>query len=203
MLERNDPREPCYNMSIGGDVVGVPGSTELASLTQTVNEPAWLENGAANLAIMSESEIYFILAEVQALQGKDATEAFQKAVSSNIAEYYQISGEEIADEDIDAYLEEIAPLFEADALKEIRIQKYLAQTRGEVIETYNDMRRIGLDEYPVKMTNPNNNNGGNRWPNMLPYGDSDVTSNPNVGAAFGSGNDAGMYIFSKKVWWAK
>lgn len=203
MLERNDPREPCYNMSIGGDVVGVPGSTELASLTETVNEPAWLENGAANLAIMSESEIYFILAEVQALQGKDATEAFQKAVSSNIAEYYQISGEEIADEDIDAYLEEIAPLFEADALKEIRIQKYLAQTRGEVIETYNDMRRIGLDEYPVKMTNPNNNNGGNRWPNMLPYGDSDVTSNPNVGAAFGSGNDAGMYIFSKKVWWAK
>jgi hypothetical protein len=190
-------------MSIGGDVVGVPGSTELASLTETVNEPAWLENGAANLAIMSESEIYFILAEVQALQGKDATEAFQKAVSSNIAEYYQISGEEIADEDIDAYLEEIAPLFEADALKEIRIQKYLAQTRGEVIETYNDMRRIGLDEYPVKMTNPNNNNGGNRWPNMLPYGDSDVVSNPNVAAAFGSGNDAGMYIFTKKVWWAK
>ena len=72
-----------------------------------------------------------------------------------------------------------------------------------MIETYNDMRRIGLDEYPVKMTNPNNNNGGNRWPNMLPYGDSDVTSNPNVGAAFGSGNDAGMYIFTKKVWWAK
>ena len=202
MLERNDPREPCYNMSIGGDVVGVPGDTELASLTTTVNEPAWLENGAANLAIMSESEIYFILAEVQALQGKDATEAFQKAVSSNIAEYYQISGEEIADEDIDAYLEEIAPLFEADALKEIRIQKYLAQTRGEVIETYNDMRRIGLDEYPVKMTNPNNN-GGSRWPNMLPYGDSDVVSNPNVAAVFGSGNDAGMYIFSKKVWWAK
>ena len=38
---------------------------------------------------------------------------------------------------------------------------------------------------------------------MLPYGDSDVVSNPNVAAAFGSGNDAGMYIFSKKVWWAK
>jgi hypothetical protein len=54
------------------------------------------------------------------------------------------------------------------------------------------------------MSNPNNNGGaGSRWPNMLPYGDSDVVSNPNVAAAFGSGNDAGMYIFSNKVWWAK
>lgn len=210
MLEREDPREPYYNMSIGGDVVGEPGSTELASLNETVNEPAWLENGAANLAIMSESEIYFILAEAQALQGKDASEAFEAAVRSNIAEYENISSGgyfyeyEIAEEDIDAYIEGIAPLFEADPLKEIRIQKYLAQSRGEVIETYNDMRRIGLDEYPVKLTNPNNNNSvGNRWPYMLPYGDSDVVSNPNVAAAFGSGNEAGMYIFTKKVWWAK
>jgi hypothetical protein len=204
MLEREDPREPYYNMSIGGDLVGVPGSTELASLTQTLNEPAWLENGAANLAIMSESELYFILAEVQAMQGKDATEAFQMAVSSNVAEYISICDDEIDAEDIEAYIEGIMPLFEADPLKEIRIQKYLAGTRGEVIETYNDMRRIGLDEYPVEMTNPNNNGGaGNRWPNMLPYGDSDVVSNPNVAAAFGSGNDAGMYIFTKKVWWAK
>jgi hypothetical protein len=77
---------------------------------------------------------------------------------------------------------------------------YLLSPEGRILDC---LRRIGLDEYPVKMTNPNNNNGGNRWPNMLPYGDSDVTSNPNVGAAFGSGNDAGMYIFSKKVWWAK
>jgi hypothetical protein len=210
MLERDDPREPYYNMSIGGDLVGVPGDKELAGYTTTLNEPAWLENGAANLAIMSESEIYFILAEVQAMQGKDATEAFQMAVSSNIAEYETISSGgyfyeyEITGDDIDAYIEGIMPLFEADPLKEIRIQKYLAGTRGEVIETYNDMRRIGLDEYPVEMTNPNNNGGaGNRWPNMLPYGDSDVVSNPNVAAAFGSGNDAGMYIFSKKVWWAK
>ena len=204
MLEREDPREPYYNMSIGGDVIGVPGDTELASLTETVNEPAWLENGAANLAIMSEPELYFILAEAQAMQGKDATDAFQTAVNISVYEFIDICGDEIDTDDIAAYVESIMPLFETDPLKEIRIQKYLAGTRGEVIETYNDMRRIGLDEYPVKMTNPNNNGGaGNRWPNMLPYGDSDVVSNPNVAAAFGSGNDAGMYIFTKKVWWAK
>ncbi len=208
MLERNDPREFYYNFdALGGDVCGIPGSTELASLTQTVNEPLWLENGAANLAIMSQSEIYFILAEVQARQGKDAFEALESAVRVNMAEYSEFAGGPIGvymeDTDVDEYIEGIMELYEADPLKEILIQKYLAGTRGEVLETYNDMRRIGLDEYPVKMTNPNNNNGGNRWPNMLPYGDSDVTSNPNVGAAFGSGNDAGMYIFTKKVWWAK
>ena len=57
--------------------------------------------------------------------------------------------------------------------------------------------------YPVTMVNPNNNNAvGNRWPLRLPYGNSDVISNPNVKAAFGSGNEAGMYIFTKPVWWA-
>ena len=206
MLEREDPREPYYNYdALGGDVVGVPGDTDLASLTETVNEPIWLENGAANLAIMSESELYFILAEAQAIQGKDAKDAFEAAVKSNVAEYFAICGDEIDDEDIDAYIENITPLFEADALKEIRIQKYLAQTRGEMIETYNDMRRIMYTDgsYPVKMTNPNNSSStGNRWPLRLPYGDSDVVSNPNVAAAFGSGNEAGMYIFTENVWWA-
>ena len=206
MLEREDPREPYYNFdALGGDVVGVPGDTDLASLTETVNEPIWLENGAANLAIMSESELYFILAEAQAIQGKDAKDAFEAAVKSNVAEYFAICGDEIDDEDIDAYIENITPLFEADALKEIRIQKYLAQTRGEMIETYNDMRRIMYTDgsYPVKMTNPNNSSStGNRWPLRLPYGDSDVVSNPNVAAAFGSGNEAGMYIFTENVWWA-
>ena len=206
MIERNDPREPYYNFdALGGDVVGVPGDTDLASLTETVNEPIWLENGAANLAIMSESELYFILAEAQAIQGKDAKDAFEAAVKSNVAEYFAICDDEIDDEDIEAYIENITPLFEADALKEIRIQKYLAQTRGEMIETYNDMRRIMYTDgsYPVKMTNPNNTSStGNRWPLRLPYGDSDVVSNPNVAAAFGSGNEAGMYIFTENVWWA-
>ena len=89
--------------------------------------------------------------------------------------------------------------------QEFRIQKYLAQTRGEVIETYNDMRRIIYTDgkYPVEMKNPNNTSSlGNRWPLRLPYGDSDVVSNPNVTAAFGTGNEAGMYIFTENVWWA-
>ena len=208
MLEREDPREPLYNydgLGTGEDIIGEPGNSDQATLVQALNEPAWLENGAANLVIMSESEIYFILAEAQAILGQDATAAFEKAVSSNVKEYFAIAGEEIEDADVEDYIEGLADLFAADPLKEIRIQKYLAQTRGEVIETYNDMRRIIYTDgkYPVEMKNPNNTSSvGNRWPLRLPYGDSDVVSNPNVTAAFGSGNEAGMYVFTENVWWA-
>ena len=208
MLEREDPREPLYNydgLGTGEDIIGEPGNADQATLVQALNEPAWLENGAANLVIMSESELYFILAEAQAILGQDATAAFEKAVSSNVKEYFAIAGEEIEDADVEDYIEGLADLFAADPLKEIRIQKYLAQTRGEVIETYNDMRRIIYTDgkYPVEMKNPNNTSSvGNRWPLRLPYGDSDVVSNPTVTAAFGSGNEAGMYIFTENVWWA-
>lgn len=206
MLERKDPREPIYNMDMSGEnIIGEPGNSDQATLVQALNEPAWLENGAANLVIMSESELYFILAEAQAMLGQDAKDAFQKAVKSNVKEYFAIAGESIDDAGIQEYLDNITPLFAADPLKEIRIQKYLAQTRGEVIETYNDIRRIKYTDgsYPVEMKNPNNTSSvGNRWPLRLPYGDSDVVSNPNVTAAFGSGNEAGMYIFTENVWWA-
>ena len=148
-----------------------PGNSDQATLVQALNEPAWLENGGANLVIMSESELYFILAEAQAILGQDATAAFEKAVSSNVQEYFAIAGESIDDAGIQEYLDNITPLFAADPLKEIRIQKYLAQTRGEVIETYNDIRRIKYTDgsYPVEMKNPNNTSSvGNRWPLRLP-----------------------------------
>ena len=93
MLEREDPREPIYNMDMSGEnIIGEPGNSDQATLVQALNEPAWLENGAANLVIMSESELYFILAEAQAILGQDATTAFEKAVSSNVKEYFAIAG---------------------------------------------------------------------------------------------------------------
>ena len=223
MLERDDPREPLYNYDVyetGENILGIPGNDELAKLTAGVNIPYWVLNGAANLAIMSESELYFILAEAQAMLGQDATAAFEKAVASNVKEYFAVCDyvhwwgpdedflayvEGFTDADLQAYIESLSDLFTADPLKEIRIQKFLAQTRGEMIETYNDIRRINYTDgsYPVVLTNPNNvTSVGNRWPLRLPYGDSDVVSNPNVAAAFGSGNDAGTYIFTENVWWA-
>ena len=84
------------------------------------------------------------------------------------------------------------------------VQKYLAQARDEQIEAYNDIRRCkALGEEFIKLTNPNNTSStGNAWPLRLPYGNSDVISNPYVREAFGTGNAAGMYIFTENVWWA-
>lgn len=93
-------------------------------------------------------------------------------------------------------------LYGTPTLSEIMVQKYLAQTSDEQVQTYNDLRRCkALGETFVKMKNPNNLQGGmNQWPPRLPYGNSDVVSNPNVAAAFGTGNDAGNYIFTENVW---
>ncbi len=82
------------------------------------------------------------------------------------------------------------------------VQKYLAGARDEILQTYNDIRRFKAEgkDY-VTLKNPNNTQGGkNQWPLRLPYGNSDVVSNPNVAAAFGSGNDAGNYLFTENVW---
>ena len=209
LVERDDPRETIYNIDYWGeDVVGEPGDQELAMATEVVNIPQWLDNGAAYLHLFSISELYFIIAEAKARLGQDASAEFQMAVEASMEDYSAtgavytpaITAQEVTD-----YLDGIQPLFDADPLKEILIQKYIAQTRDEQIETYNDIRRcIYVDgSHPVTLTNPNNaSSTGNRWPVRLPYGESDVQSNPNIAAAFGKGNEAGVYVFTENVWWA-
>ncbi len=204
MLERNDPREVFYNYDGKKKKAGVstPGNEEQAKLTETMAFPMWLDNGAANLALMGESEVYFILAEVKARLGQDAKADFETAVKASLADYASASGKAISADAVAAYLEKIAEKYSENALNEIFVQKYLAQTRGEVLETYNDIRRCNFVDgsYAVKLTNPNNTYNGttNRWPLRLPYGESDVTSNPNVAAAYGDGG----YVFTEAVWWA-
>lgn len=133
----------------------------------------------------------------------------RKGVKASIEDYYSTGGSvaevSLSDDAVTAYLATVTPLYEANPLSETLIEKYLAQTRDEQIETYDDIRRCkALDgSYPVALTNPNNTQGGaNRWPLRLPYGNSDVVSNPNVTKSFGYGNDAGMYIYTDPVWWA-
>ena len=208
MVARQDPREALYNTdAFGTNTIGIPGNKEQAGLTEAINTPAWFENGAASCHMFSKSELYFIRAEVKARLGQDATTDFHTAVEASMEDYAYASDTKIAAEDVAAYLAgEVATKFAANPLSEILVQKYIAQTRDEQLETFNDMRRCEYVDgsYPVKMTNPNNttSGGANRLPLRLPYGSSDVISNPNVKAAFGSGNDAGMYIFTDKIWWA-
>lgn len=89
----------------------------------------------------------------------------------------------------------IKPLFDANPLQEVMIQKYLAffGASGESTECYNDIRRMkALNTEYVKLNNKN------RFPLRCPYGDDDVNANPNVQKLQGDGS----YVYSEPVWWA-
>jgi hypothetical protein len=204
MVERDDPREPVYNIDyFGEDCVGIPGDANMAKGIYLVNVPTWLDNGAAPIHIFSKSELYFILAEAKARLGQDASEDMATAIEASFEDYaYCDAYPEYTEFDPGMAAEYIASL--PVTLNEIMVQKYLAQARDEQIEAYNDIRRcMALGEEHITLTNPKNmGSTGSTWPLRLPYGSSDVTSNPNISAAFGTGNNAGQYIFTEPVWWA-
>lgn len=210
LIERNDPREPLYNNNeFGTNTIGEPGNEEQAQSIEELNVPAWLDYGFKNKQgshMFSKSELYFIRAEVKTRLGQDAKADFETAVKASLEDYATSCGETFSNDEVAAYLSGVtATKFAANPLSEILVQKYIAQTRDEQLETFNDIRRCKYVDgsYPVALTNPKNNSSiGNRLPLRLPYGSSDVLSNPNVKEAFGSGNDAGMYIFTENVWWA-
>lgn len=100
---------------------------------------------------------------------------------------------------VEAYFEsEVAPLFDANPLKETMVQKYLSffGASGESVEAYNDYRRMkGGNENFVELKNPLNSN---RFPLRFGYGADDVLANVAVKEAFGDG----QYVYSEPVWWA-
>lgn len=212
MVARNDPREPIYNFNGNGYFekpaelgLMAPGDETAAKATNNTNFPVWLLNGSNGIKIPSHlfsiSELYFIIAEMRQRLGKDPKLFFRSGVAASMRDYATAGNTEITDEDVDAYLDNIDAKFAVNPLNEILVQKYIAQTRDEQLETYNDIRRCRYVDgsYPVAMTNPKNTQANaNRWPLRLPYGASDVLSNPNVKAASGDG----MYIFTDNVWWA-
>jgi len=100
--------------------------------------------------------------------------------------------------DADAYFDgTVAPLFDADPLKETMLQKYIGLwgANGETVETYADIRRI-LSEGKGSiygLINPG------KLPLRCPYGQDDVVANPNIAKIY---TDAGNYVFTENVWWA-
>ncbi len=203
MEERNDPRIDLYLCPTYGPTdAATPGDQNAAVTTGgDFATPSWLNNETASIHVFSASEIYFIIAECQARLGQDASEAFASGVTASFIDYANADGGVIGF-DAGTAADYIASL--PVTLKEIMVQKYLAQTRDEQVETFNDLRRAKANgEEFVHMTNPKNTQStGNALPLRLPYAESDVRSNPNVRSAFGSGNNAGMYIFTENVWWA-
>ncbi|MBR1544078.1 MAG: SusD/RagB family nutrient-binding outer membrane lipoprotein [Muribaculaceae bacterium] len=200
---RQDPRIEVYALDFFGTGVDFaePGDAQAAGETYYVGGPAWLDNGAATIHLLSKAELYFILAEAKIRTGKDASEDFATAVEASFEDF------ENSDPGYTGFSSGLASDYISGlsvTLDEIMVQKYLSQVRDEQIEAYNDIRRCKAQgETFITLKNPKNNSStGSTWPLRLPYGSSDVLSNPNVSAAFGSGNAAGSYIFTENVWWA-
>lgn len=213
LAERNDPRLDLYisylyiNDPTGefATTCGTPGNERDANTTGALGCPIWLLEyypypiawfTAAKSHIISAAEPLFIIAEMQARKGLDPTDALASAVAlafDDIAYFDEIPG------DAATYMAELVDRIAADPLKEVLTQKYIAQGRDEQVETYNDIRRCkALGRELITLTNPLNTTSGgqNRWPLRLPYGNSDVSSNTNVRAAYGDG----MYVFTEPVW---
>lgn len=200
--EALDPSDPDYYAPL----CGIPGNEEMATASGAwdLSAPKWIsynEAGdyplypAATTQLMSLAEVNFIIAELQARNGEDCTEALTDAIEASFKDTEAFGTISMSAAD---YVASLSPLISADALSEVMVQKYLSQCRNEQTETYNDLRRCkSLGEEFVKMTNSNNINGSsNRWPLRLPYGNSGVSSNPNVRAAYGDG----LYVFTEPVW---
>ncbi len=217
LADRNDPRQGIYiNYYWQGEAVpdasgalpeplcGTPGN--LAEATASGGEldaPKWLSYSkdwypmypAASTHILSQSEVYFIIAEVQARQGADCAAALTSAVEAAFADASAFGSVGMSAAD---YVTSLSARIAADPLKEVMVQKYIAQGRDEQAETFNDLRRCkAMGKVCVEMTNPlNTQSGQNRLPLRMPYGNSGVSSNVNVRQAYGDG----MYVFTDPVW---
>lgn len=221
MEEMGDGRTSIYSVNaFKNNLTCTPGDAEQAKSIKEANIPAWLDEGAATIHLMSKSEIYFLLAEATQRSGADASAFFNSALEAAMEDYttfgnlysveyaaYKaqmkkeskdpISYEEFSAPLIEAFNANIEAAYKANPLQTIMVQKYLAQARDEQVEAYNDIRRCkALGENWVVLHNPlNNQNGVNYWPERLPYGNSSVVSNPIMQKAFEN-----VDIYTDKTW---
>lgn len=222
LLERKDPRydNTFYRYSSGYKQITDPTLLKIAPN----GTPLQLQNSysaslvdlaiTAPTMLLSYHELLFLKAEALARLGRtsEAEEALKQAItvafanmenSVNSAVEEFVGGTSITlDSDISAkyYANSVKALFDANPLKEIMIQKYLAfwGASGETIEAYNDYRRLkAAGENFITLENPNNNDG--KFPQRLPYGSDEITANNNVKVLY---TDEGRYVYTEPVWWA-
>ncbi len=166
--------------------------------------------------LLSYHEVLFLKAEALARLGElpEAQTALKDAVVAGIANAEVNIGaalsapiivssggiietsEEITPAEAVEYFEnDVKPLFTANPLKELMVQKYIALwgANGESQETYSDIRRMKASgEDFVELKNKN------KFPLRATYGADDTTTNPGVNTAYGDG----QYVYTENVWWA-
>ncbi len=190
LIERNDPREHLFTIPYPGqpEVRFAPnGSPEQR---QGYYGVSGLLNPTRPTPLLSYHELQFVKAEAQTRLGniQGAQNSLRNAV---VAAFEQVG---LSTQQAESYFTaEVLPRFNANPLSEIILQKYLASYESEVVETYNDHRRLlAMGDATVSLDNPL------PFPLRLPYGNSDVVNNPNLAQAYGDGS----YITTQPVWWA-
>lgn len=179
----------------------------------------------ADVDLLSYREVLFLKAEAYARLGQksEAEKTLKEAVAAsfdnaekdiqyakgctqeNVTGFKDNEAINVADTVNNYFNNEVRPLFEANPVKEVMIQKYLSfwNSNGEATETFCDIRRLlALGEFDYYgLGNPANgySNGKTiKFPLRFPYGASGVTANPNIEKAYGNGS----YIYTNPVWWA-
>ena len=225
LIERKDPRLERVMLSpttadkkrvqVTGsadkNLVPAPNGTPEQNM-QKYGVSAFVYSNTAPTMLMSYHELKFLQAEALCRLNRtsDAEKALKEAVAAGIANAERsvssaitymgskmvVNSEKMTEETANTYFDnQVKPLFAVNPLKETMIQKYMALwgASGEATETFNDIRRMkGLGENFVTLANTK------KFPLRMPYGNSDVVSNPEVKAAYGDG----QYVYSEPVWWA-
>lgn len=142
--------------------------------------------------LISYHEIQFLKAEAYARMSPAQLENAELALIEGIKAAFIKVG--LTNADANTYYDnDVKDLFDANPLKEIMNQKYLAFYDEESIEIYNDYRRLkAMGNAQIELTN------NNKFPLRFTYGTSDITTNPNVRDAYGDGS----YVYTENVWWA-
>ncbi|MEG1616736.1 MAG: SusD/RagB family nutrient-binding outer membrane lipoprotein [Bacteroidales bacterium] len=224
LIARNDPRirrvffDPDWVQMTGADdpnfYMAPNGTAEEAQYTY--NTSAFVYSQIAPTLYLSYHEVLFLKAEAlcRLNNSADAKPILQEAITAAFRNmelsvysalkapavmYYGGLSETSAPltaSDAEAYFTaSVEPLFDANPLQEVMIQKYLAffGASGESTECYNDVRRLkALGEDFILLDNPK------PFPLRCPYGNADTTTNPEVKEAYGNGE----YVYTENVWWA-
>lgn len=217
LVERKDPRlRRLFCNTDGVQIKGTDDKSLLMAPNGTAdpirghyNTPIFVYSRVCPTMLMSYHELLFLKAEALARLNKtaEAEAALKEAIVAAIANAelgvsaainvgVEKTSEAITEKEAEEYFDKnVKPLFTANPLREVMIQKYLAMLGafGESTECYNDIRRMkALKEDFIKLDNPK------PFPLRAPYGNSDVIANPKVNAAYGDG----QYVYSDPVWWA-
>ena len=217
LVERKDPRlRRLFCNTDGVQIKGTDDKSLLMAPNGTAdpirghyNTPIFVYSRVCPTMLMSYHELLFLKAEALARLNKtaEAEAALKEAIVAAIANAelgvsaainvgVEKTSEAITEKEAEEYFDKnVKPLFTANPVREVMIQKYLAMLGafGESTECYNDIRRMkALKEDFVKLSNPK------PFPLRAPYGNSDVIANPKVNAAYGDG----QYVYSDPVWWA-